>query len=346
MTPEVAVDLFREALWLTTMMVAVLVVPSLLVGLLVAMFQASTQINEQTLSFLPRLLVMLITLIVARPWLVQTFMEYILQLYGSIPQSIGCPHAIAPGVDRHPDQYLGGFVYLAAVPGHGGADEHAGVRHHPGTAPHPPVFRGGDHRGPDAGLAADAAGQCTGPQCADADCRADPHRLAAGLLPAVVLPGLRDCRADHLDPDGHGLRVHGRPHQRRVGGGDRAVPDHAGDLAVPGHERPPGGVRGADRKFHHLAGRLGAGGQSLLGTGGAPQLGVGRFAVAGAAGDHCAAGGQHRLWRDDPRGAATEYLLYRFPVDPGVGHGDFLDRHGRHSQSVSTAGDRRLAVLT
>ena len=89
MTPEVAVDLFRSALWLTTVMVAVLVIPSLLVGLLVAMFQAATQINEQTLSFLPRLLVMLVTLIVAGPWLVQTFMEYILQLYGSIPQLIG-----------------------------------------------------------------------------------------------------------------------------------------------------------------------------------------------------------------------------------------------------------------
>ncbi|MCY1437505.1 flagellar biosynthetic protein FliQ [compost metagenome] len=89
MTPEVAVDLFRDALWLTTLMVAVLVVPSLLVGLVVAMFQAATQINEQTLSFLPRLLVMLITLIVAGPWLVQMFMEYILSLYGSIPQLIG-----------------------------------------------------------------------------------------------------------------------------------------------------------------------------------------------------------------------------------------------------------------
>ena len=89
MTPEVAVDLFRSALWLTTLMVAVLVIPSLLVGLLVAMFQAATQINEQTLSFLPRLLVMLITLIVAGPWLVQKFMEYILSLYGSIPQLIG-----------------------------------------------------------------------------------------------------------------------------------------------------------------------------------------------------------------------------------------------------------------
>jgi flagellar biosynthetic protein FliQ len=89
MTPEVAVDLFREALWLTTTMVAILVVPSLVVGLIVSMFQAATQINEQTLSFLPRLLVMLVTLIVVGPWLVRTFMEYIISLYTSIPQVIG-----------------------------------------------------------------------------------------------------------------------------------------------------------------------------------------------------------------------------------------------------------------
>ena len=89
MTPEVAVDLFREALWMTAMMVAVLVVPSLLVGLVVAIFQAATQINEQTLSFLPRLLVMLVTLIVVGPWLVTTFMEYMTGLYSGIPQLIG-----------------------------------------------------------------------------------------------------------------------------------------------------------------------------------------------------------------------------------------------------------------
>ncbi|UZE27616.1 flagellar biosynthesis protein FliQ [Pseudomonas asplenii] len=89
MTPEVAIDIFRDALWLTTLMVSILVVPSLVVGLIVAMFQAATQINEQTLGFLPRLLVMLITLIVAGPWLVQKFMEYIQSLYGSIPQVIG-----------------------------------------------------------------------------------------------------------------------------------------------------------------------------------------------------------------------------------------------------------------
>lgn len=89
MTPEVAVDLVRDALWLTAMMVAVVVVPSLLVGLLVAMFQAATQINEQTLSFLPRLLVILICLIVLGPWLVRELMEYTETLIMNIPQLIG-----------------------------------------------------------------------------------------------------------------------------------------------------------------------------------------------------------------------------------------------------------------
>ena len=89
MTPEVAVDLFREGLWMTAMIVGVLVVPSLLVGLVVAMFQAATQINEQTLSFLPRLLVMLLTMIWAGPWLVRELMEYTQNLAQNIPLLIG-----------------------------------------------------------------------------------------------------------------------------------------------------------------------------------------------------------------------------------------------------------------
>lgn len=89
MTPEIATDLFREALWLTTLMVAILVLPSLLIGLVIAMFQAATQINEQTLSFLPRMLVMLVTLIVLGPWIVREFMDYITTLYSSIPGLIG-----------------------------------------------------------------------------------------------------------------------------------------------------------------------------------------------------------------------------------------------------------------
>ncbi|GGJ80344.1 flagellar biosynthesis protein FliQ [Pseudomonas matsuisoli] len=89
MTPEVAIDLFREALWLTCVIVGVLVVPSLIVGLIVAVFQAATQINEQTLSFLPRLLAMLVTLIWAGPWLTRELMEYIQTLYQNIPYVIG-----------------------------------------------------------------------------------------------------------------------------------------------------------------------------------------------------------------------------------------------------------------
>jgi flagellar biosynthetic protein FliQ len=89
MTPEVAIDLFRSALWLTALIVGLMVLPSLVVGLIVAMFQAATQINEQTLSFLPRLLVMLITLIVGGPWLMRELMEYTLDLVHNIPLVIG-----------------------------------------------------------------------------------------------------------------------------------------------------------------------------------------------------------------------------------------------------------------
>jgi flagellar biosynthetic protein FliQ len=89
MTPEVALDLFRQALWLTATMVGILVVPSLVVGLLVSMFQAATSINEQTLSFLPRLLVMLVTLIVAGPWMVRQLMEFTQSMIQNIPLLIG-----------------------------------------------------------------------------------------------------------------------------------------------------------------------------------------------------------------------------------------------------------------
>ncbi|GAA6130701.1 flagellar biosynthesis protein FliQ [Halopseudomonas sabulinigri] len=89
MTPEVAVDLFRQALWLTGIMVAVVVMPSLLIGLVVAMFQAATQINEQTLSFLPRLLVTFLTLIWLGPWLTTQLIEFTDTLYRSIPGLIG-----------------------------------------------------------------------------------------------------------------------------------------------------------------------------------------------------------------------------------------------------------------
>ena len=89
MTPEVAIDLFRQALWLTTVVVAIVVLPSLIIGLIVAMFQAATQINEQTLSFLPRLLITFLTLIWLGPWLATQMVEFTDTLYRQIPGLIG-----------------------------------------------------------------------------------------------------------------------------------------------------------------------------------------------------------------------------------------------------------------
>lgn len=89
MTPELVVNLLSNAIWLIILMVAVLVVPGLLVGLVVAIFQAATQINEQTLSFLPRLLVTLLMVIFAGHWMVRKLMELFDHLFHNIPGMIG-----------------------------------------------------------------------------------------------------------------------------------------------------------------------------------------------------------------------------------------------------------------
>ncbi len=89
MTPADVLDLFRDGLWLIVVMVALTVVPSLIVGLVVSVFQAATQINEQTLSFLPRLLVTLLTIMVAGPWILSQLMDFTERLIRGIPQIVG-----------------------------------------------------------------------------------------------------------------------------------------------------------------------------------------------------------------------------------------------------------------
>jgi len=89
MSPEVFVDILRDALFLVIMLVSAVIVPSLLVGLTVAVFQAATSINEQTLSFLPRLIVTLLALIYGGHWLVQQLTDYTIRLIDSIPSVIG-----------------------------------------------------------------------------------------------------------------------------------------------------------------------------------------------------------------------------------------------------------------
>jgi flagellar biosynthesis protein FliQ len=89
MTQEIVLDLFGNAFYLTMVMIVVIVGPSLLVGLLVSTFQAATQINEQTLSFLPRLLVTITTIILTGPWLVKQFTDLFERLMLDIPNLIG-----------------------------------------------------------------------------------------------------------------------------------------------------------------------------------------------------------------------------------------------------------------
>jgi flagellar biosynthetic protein FliQ len=89
MTPDIVVDLFREALWLVILIVCIMVVPSLLVGLVISVFQAATQINEQTLSFLPRLLTTLGMLIISGPYILGEIMEFTTRLVTGLPVLIG-----------------------------------------------------------------------------------------------------------------------------------------------------------------------------------------------------------------------------------------------------------------
>ncbi|MAD53743.1 MULTISPECIES: flagellar biosynthesis protein FliQ [unclassified Idiomarina] len=89
MSPEVFLDVFQEALKVIVIIVAFIIVPSLLVGLLVAVFQAATSINEQTLSFLPRLLVTLAVIGLGGHFIVGLLMDFTIEMYNRIPQVVG-----------------------------------------------------------------------------------------------------------------------------------------------------------------------------------------------------------------------------------------------------------------
>ncbi|XAH22455.1 flagellar biosynthesis protein FliQ [Xylophilus sp. GW821-FHT01B05] len=89
LTPEIAVDLVSDSLRLVMLLVAVLIAPGLVVGLLVSLFQAATQINEQTLSFLPRLLVTLLAITLMGRWLANTLMDYCVSIFQRAAALVG-----------------------------------------------------------------------------------------------------------------------------------------------------------------------------------------------------------------------------------------------------------------
>ncbi|MDP1652694.1 MAG: flagellar biosynthesis protein FliQ [Rhodocyclaceae bacterium] len=89
MTPTTVIEIGRQAVEVTLLISAPLFIAALVTGLLISIFQAATQINEATLSFVPKLIVVFITLIVAGPWMITVLTDYVQRLYGSIPNIIG-----------------------------------------------------------------------------------------------------------------------------------------------------------------------------------------------------------------------------------------------------------------
>jgi flagellar biosynthetic protein FliQ len=89
MTPETIVSIGQQALLVVLMISAPMLLAALGVGLLISIFQAATQINETTLSFIPKLVAVFVTMIIAGPWIISTMVDYIRRLFTQIPTLIG-----------------------------------------------------------------------------------------------------------------------------------------------------------------------------------------------------------------------------------------------------------------
>ncbi len=89
MTPETVVTIGQRALEMTLMLAAPMLLVGLVVGLLVGIFQAATQINEMTLSFIPKLMAIAATLVLLGPWMLKELVGYTRMLIESIPSLVG-----------------------------------------------------------------------------------------------------------------------------------------------------------------------------------------------------------------------------------------------------------------
>ncbi len=89
MTPETVMNIGRQAMEMMLILAGPLLLAGLVIGLIISIFQAATQINEATLSFIPKLIGIFVTLIIAGPWMLQMMVEYMRRVFESIPQMIG-----------------------------------------------------------------------------------------------------------------------------------------------------------------------------------------------------------------------------------------------------------------
>lgn len=89
MTPEMVLDIGHDSLWVMALIAAPLLLSALAVGLLVGMIQAATQIQEMTLTFIPKLIVLALALLVAGPWMLGVLTDFTVTLINNIPELIG-----------------------------------------------------------------------------------------------------------------------------------------------------------------------------------------------------------------------------------------------------------------
>ena len=89
MTPTAVIELGRQAVEVTLMVSAPLFIAALVTGLVISIFQAATQINEMTLSFVPKLVAIFVTLVLAGPWMITVLTDFMRRLIESIPSMIG-----------------------------------------------------------------------------------------------------------------------------------------------------------------------------------------------------------------------------------------------------------------
>ena len=89
MTPESVMTIGRQAMEVTLLVSAPLLLVALVIGLVVSIFQAATQINEATLSFIPKLVAVFVTLIIAGPWMLSVMLDYMRQVFTGIPGMVG-----------------------------------------------------------------------------------------------------------------------------------------------------------------------------------------------------------------------------------------------------------------
>jgi flagellar biosynthetic protein FliQ len=89
MNPQSVITLGQQALYVMLLMAAPLLLTALAVGLVVSILQAATQINEMTLSFIPKLLAIVAALVLAGPWMITFYVDFVRRLFESIPGAIG-----------------------------------------------------------------------------------------------------------------------------------------------------------------------------------------------------------------------------------------------------------------